>query len=313
MSKKLNTKTLSLVVFVLLLIVVLTQLMDGNKNRRTFKEKLFDVDTAEISSLLLYPKIAGFEEVKLERTGNLWNIVKADKVYPVEPLEIQNLLRNIENIQVKRLAGNNSDKWEQFELTDSLATRVVIISGDKTAGVLYVGKFGYNYETQDSYSYVRVDNDDEVWAVNGFLQSIFDQQMNVFRYKTLVNTLKSDWNTLQFTYPADSSFTLSRGENTWTIDGIPTDSTNTENFLNNLVNLNSRGFVDDDNVAVSSTAIFKLTIEGTNFRPIELNAYESEEEYAFLVSSSINPTARFSGLKDGLGAKIFKGKSEFFK
>lgn len=49
MSKKINTKTLSIAVVILLTIVLLTQLMDGNKNQRTFKDKLFDVDTSQIT------------------------------------------------------------------------------------------------------------------------------------------------------------------------------------------------------------------------------------------------------------------------
>jgi len=45
--------------------------------------------------------------------------------------------------------------------------------------------------------------------------------------------------------------------------------------------------------------------------PIELKAFEADEEYLFLITSSINPTARFGGKNGGLGVKIFKGKSEF--
>ncbi len=311
MSKKINTKTLSIAVVILLTIVLLTQLMDGNKNQRTFKDKLFDVDTSQITSLLIYPKQSAFEEIKFLRSGNVWNIVKDGKNFPVGALEIQNLLRQIDNLEVKRLAGRNSDNLEKFELSDSLATRVVIIAGKKTIGVLHVGKFGYNYETQDSFSYARVDDEEEIWAVNGFLQSIFDQQMNVFRYKAMINTIKSDWNKLQFSYPADSSFTLTRSDFGWLVDGEPVDSVSTDDYLNTLVNLSSRGFVDDDNIVVAPNPIFVLKIEGNNFSPIVIDAFEAGDEYSFLVTSSINPTARFSGIKDDLGKKVFKGKSLF--
>ena len=182
--------------------------------------------------------------------------MKDGKNFPVGALEIQNLLRQIDNLEVKRLAGRNSDNLEKFELSDSLATRVVIIAGKKTIGVLHVGKFGYNYETQDSFSYARVDDEEEIWAVNGFLQSIFDQQMNVFRYKAMINTIKSDWNKLQFSYPADSSFTLTRSDFGWLVDGEPVDSVSTDDYLNTLVNLSSRGFVDDDNIVVAPNPIF---------------------------------------------------------
>lgn len=304
-----NVKSLSIVLVVLLAIVLITQI-NSKKGDRTFKKQLFDIDTTKITSLSLFPKINNFSEIQFVRKANSWVIIKENKEYNVNIFSIENMIRQINNLVPLRLAGNSKDKWVNFELSDSLATRIVINSEKKSLGELYVGKFGYNPQTQQGSSYVRINKDKEVYAVSGFLQSLFDQDVNNFRFNKLITSNKSDWTKLQFFYPADSSFTLSRENNKWALDGSLLDSVKTETYLNGLIMLNSRNFMDDED-NISGSGQYKLIIEGSNFRPIEINAYPADEENGFYITSSINPGARFSGIKGGLYEKLFKGRSNF--
>ncbi|MFC2097920.1 DUF4340 domain-containing protein, partial [Bacteroidota bacterium] len=195
--------------------------------------------------------------------------------------------------------------------SDSLATRVVIMSGNDELGELYVGKFNYNPQTQSGVSYVRINDDKEVYAVLGFLQSVFDQEANAFRYNKLIVSNKSNWTKLQFFYPADSSFVLNKGIEGWTMNGAAVDSVKTEDYLNSIVNLNSRKFVDDNMVSAQDKEFYKLIIEGSNFSPVEIKAYQADKENGFYITSSINEGAVFSGINGGLAEKVFKGMSQF--
>ena len=66
MSKKMNVKSLSIVLVVLLAIVLITQI-NSKKGDRTFKKQLFDIDTTKITSLSLFPKINNFSEIQFVR------------------------------------------------------------------------------------------------------------------------------------------------------------------------------------------------------------------------------------------------------
>jgi len=311
MSRKINPRTLIIILVVLLLIVVITQVADKKQGERTFSGQLFELDTAKITSLILHPKVENFREIKFERAGNRWIMRSENKEYKVEGITMENLLGQLLNMEVKRLAGNNSAHWEKFELSDSLASWVTIMEGENKIGDLYVGKYGYNYQMREGFSYVRTGENDKVWAVNGFLQPVYDVGVNKLRFNKLINSNKSDWNKIIFEYPADSSFVLSKEESGWLIDGAKPDSAGIESYLNGLVRLSSNEFVDDEGVTVNPDHIFKVRIEGNNFMPIELKAYPAPEEHVFLIKSSINEGTRFSGAKGGLGTKIFVGKNQF--
>ena len=311
MSKKINSKVLSITLVLLLAIVVITQLMDKKKGERTFKKQLFDIDTAKVTSVLLYPKINNFTEVKFERKAGSWSVIKNEKEYNVNYLSVENLLQQVNNLSPTRLAAKSSDKWEKYELSDSLATHMTIMSGDKKLGELYVGKFNYNPQTQNGVSYVRIDDEDDVYAVIGFLQSAFDQDVNAFRYNKLIVSNKANWTKLQFIYPADSSLILEKGIDGWMMNGGVVDSTKTETYLNGIVNLNSRNFVADNLVSPQDQEVYKLIIEGSNFSPVEIKAYIADEENGFYITSNTNPGAVFSGIKGGLSEKVFKGPSQF--
>jgi hypothetical protein len=84
-------------------------------------------------------------------------------------------------------------------------------------------------------------------------------------------------------------------------------------YLNTLSMLSSSNFVDDQK-PLNDMADFTLNIEGNNFAsPIVVKAFKADTVNRYLVSSSLNEGAYFSGKSNDLSDKIFAGKNKFFK
>ncbi len=74
-----KNKTL-LLIFLSLLVVFLATQFAFEKKTRTFKTELIQLDTAAITSILLYPKADNQEEALLKKESNFWVVSKGTKL-----------------------------------------------------------------------------------------------------------------------------------------------------------------------------------------------------------------------------------------
>jgi hypothetical protein len=152
-------------------------------------------------------------------------------------------------------------------------------------------------------TYVRLADEKEIYAVDGFLKMNFNRDASSYRDKTLVNVNGNDIQRVLFNYPG-KQMTLSRTGNGWDLNGMPADSVETSKYINGLSSLSSSNFLADE--YSGSQAQFRVSIEGNNFAPVELAAYPvSDTNINFVVNSSHNPTAYFNGKKSELYEKVF--------
>jgi hypothetical protein len=160
-------------------------------------------------------------------------------------------------------------------------------------------------------SYVRLEGDKEVYAVDGMIAISFNRQANDFRNRTLISSDKNSWNLINVTTP-EESYTLSKHGNNWMIDGLVADSTLLADYLSALASLNSTNFIEETD-KFSDQTIFELSIEGENMEsPIKLKAFPSDTTHVYAFSSSLNEGSWFSGKEGGLIEKIIKSRNYFF-
>jgi hypothetical protein len=119
----------------------------------------------------------------------------------------------------------------------------------------------------------------------------------------------NSWTRLQFDYPADSSFTLSKVNNKWYINNIETDSTKTADYFRKLSNLSQDKFADDVVINPDQKSIYKLTITNDKLEFIELIA--SVDSTNYIINSSENPETNFNG--KFFGSSVFVGEEKFLK
>ncbi|MBK9099359.1 MAG: DUF4340 domain-containing protein [bacterium] len=306
MFQTINNKILGIIFGVLLLAGLFLFLFDGGKNERTFREVLVDIDTSKVTEILIYPKSQNHKEVKLYKENDEWRVtLPSGGSAKVLNDRISNLFTQLITIKPKRLAARDESKWNELQV-DSTGSRVKVFEGSKQTLDLVVGRFSFQ-QPRTMNTFVRLYNDKDVYEVDGFLDMMFNQGANIFRDGTVIKSDFKNWQQLQFIYPADSSFQLVNSNNGWVMNGIPTDSMKTANYLTRLANLSNSNFVDDVKIDPTVSPTFSLNITTKDLQFIEIKGFK--DSTSFLIHSSQNPEAWFHG--SSLSSTIFTGKSSF--
>lgn len=317
MFKKLDTKTLLIAFVALLAIVVIIKISESKKGDKTIIDTLAEFNTEDATSIEVITKANSDDALNLIKTGDDWKVEQNSKSYNADDDKVGNLLNELLNLKPERLAATQKDKWKAFEVTDSLSVRVIVKEDSKVLSDIHIGKFSYQnpkspYERQGKMtSYVRREKDKKVYAVNGFLRMTFNSGLNSFRNNKIIAGNKFDWTKLTFTYPGDSSFTLSKQNEKWMINGLLADSAKVAKYLNSIESVNSSNFIEDSLVVLTNET-HKLRIEGNNMMPIEVSAIPGDEENGYMITSSINKGTYFSGNKGDVFTKIFIGENKLF-
>ncbi|MGB3585878.1 MAG: DUF4340 domain-containing protein [Tunicatimonas sp.] len=322
MHKPYNNKILSITFGVLFVIYLATQFIGSEADERNFRTDLVTMDTTSVTRLVLNPKEG--EAVTFTQEQDNWQVSQGGKTAQADQQAVQSLLGTLLQLEPQRLAARSEEKWNTFEVTDSLGSRVQAYSGENLLADVYVGKFSLQQlppqqpmqpgmppmqqQRPKATSYVRLADEPEVYAVDGFLTTSFNQPFNSWRDRNFLQLEKEKISRISFQYPADSSFTLALTDSTWTVNGTPADSAQTAQYLNQLVRLTSSDFADDFNTQ-GQNPIFQARIEGNNMSPVTIEGYESNG--SFVLRNSLKPDVLVSSDSSGLYARVFKGREGF--
>ena len=310
MFNKLSTKSLTIVFAILLIIVVIFIYYDSNHGERTFRNKLVTIDTAEVTSVYLYPKVTNHKEIKLYKQNKKWKVdIANNRVANVPAFKIKNLFRSLLSIKPVSVAAQSKSKWSEYQV-DTSGIEVKVYQGNDETLDLIVGKFSYQ-QPRSMSTYVRVKGDDNVYQVNGFISMSFNHKANYFRDQSLVNGDFNDWSKIQFNYPADSSFTMTKVKDKWEINGRKVDSAKTQRYLSALAHITSSNFVDDFNQSILTKPEYTVSIFSSAKGEIKITAYKDGK--TMLIHSNMNPQAYFDGMKVGLWKNIYIGKKYLMK
>jgi Domain of unknown function (DUF4340) len=309
MFNKFSTKTLISLFVLLLLVVVIFIYVDSKHGERTFKTQLVDIDTSQVTSISLFPQATNHKEVKIYKEGKGWKVnLKDNKTADVPEEKVQSLLGELTSIKASRLAATGESQWKNFKV-DSEGTEIKVFQGSDNTLDIIIGKFEYE-RPRNMTTFVRLQDDKDVYGVNGFLSFEFNHDANYFRDNHVIDDYYSNWKKLTYTYPGDSSFVLEKKGKNWEINNKSTDSAATVVYLRSISNLTSENM--DDNVTKNTLgkALYHLSIESSSKGIIEVTAYQDGSE--LIINSSQNPDTYFNATANKLWEKIFVGKSHFF-
>jgi len=318
MLKKLNIKTLLGLFIVLLAIVAITMIIDSRKGNRTFKKEVITINSQEVTKITIHPRAKNQKEVVLVRENATWKLMHEGKKISADEKVVDEILKQLSELKTERLAANSKDKWAEYEVTDTASTRVIIETNETVIADLIIGKFTYQqpdranpYMQQQNIkmsTYVRLNNEVEVYSVNGFLNMTFNRDFSYFRNKSVVDEKFENWRKLTYTFPGDSSYTIIKNNDLWLINGIIADSLKTTNFIRAISPTISSEFVDNTNIAKSDFPVYSLKIEGDSMAPYEIKAFASDTINKYIVNSSLNPEATFADPNESIVKKLFIGK-----
>ncbi len=310
MFNKFSTKSLIITFAALLIIVAAFLIKDSLQGERSFPSSIISLDTSKVTAINLYPKSLNHREVRIFKDGNEWKVqLPNDNNTAKVPLsKVQQLLSQILSIKPVSVAAESASKWKDFQV-DTAGTRVKVFEGSDDVLDLTIGKFAYR-QPQSMSTYIRVNDDKNVYLTNGFLDMTFNHDADYFRDNTVINDDYNNWYKLTFTYPADSSFQLIRKNNSWLINGKQTDSSAAVNYLRSISNISQYFYIDNPSQQQLQKAKYTLSIQSNALGLINVFAYGDTS--SIIINSSQNRDSYFDGKKENFWQRIFVGKGHFF-
>jgi hypothetical protein len=307
MFNKINSKWLFFTFGALLLIYVLTLLFKPS-NEGNFNRNLAPVDTAKITAIYIKPKNSD-DEIKLERQDKQWGIIYKGKNIKPDGQYITSMLNELSKIEVEHIVSSDKNDWPLYDVSDSASVKVRVEQKGKTVANLVIGRYSFEQRMQKISTYVRINGEDEVYSVQGFLSMTFGGGLTQMRDKSVVKLNPSHITRVTFNYPSDSSFMLERTNNQWLISGIQADSAKTATYINALANLYSYNILE--NTAPVGNKLYEIKIEGNSFSPVQLQAFESDTIVKRFITSSVAPDMQFAGAEGELYNQVFVSKKSF--
>lgn len=302
-----NKNKLLLLVFGGLLLIYLGNKFLGSDNDRNFKNVLVELDTANVTKMVIKARANSHREVTIIKEEKGWMVKDGDKHDNADKNSVRNMLSSIKKLEPQRLVATSEEKWGQYEVNDSLGTQVMAYNGDTKLADVVIGKFSFNQQARTAATFVRMTGEENVYTVDGFLASTFNQEFNSFRNKTFIETTPENLTALKFDYAGDSSFVLNKVKDKWQVNGMEADSAAVVKYLNGLRRVSQREFADD--FTPSGEALYTLTIEGNNMNTITVKGYMRDDE--IILNSSLNPHAYFNKGSLNVFEKLFVSAAIF--
>ncbi len=322
MYKKFSIKTLSIIFSVLLVLVIITEIVDKMQSKNTLRDVLFTVDKTQINALKIYPRMLKGKEVILEKQNDNWLVKYEGKSYNADTNQIKTLINTFSELKPLRYAGKDEKQQEKYELSDSLCNKVLLLDKKgKQLAALRIGRFSFLQNKQmrkqnpfmqqpqgTMISYVRLEDEKDIFAVEGFLSLSINQEPDNFRNRKLLSVNKEKINKIEFNYPADSSFVLQETGKEWQINGSPADSATVANYLFKISNCTGSNFSKQ----AIKNATHTLKISTSDNQIYEIDA-ELQDSTNVLLMSSQNKGTVFKEKADENFKKLFKSKQTFLK
>jgi len=294
---KLNTKNLLIVLGALAIVLAVTRLTKREGRSKSLKVELVSIDTARVSKIEI---ITGEENVTLSKEEG-WKVSLPDGNQKIaKESSVTSLLSSLNTIKPGRMAAKNPDKWKDYSV-DSTGTRVKVYEKKEISTDIIIGRFGVEGQ-QSFYTYVRLFEDDEVYAANNFMGISVGKDAASYREDEVLRLQKDSLTSISFNYP-DSAFKLTKAEE-WYLENQQADSASVAGYLNEMSFVSSREFYDES-PAINPT--HTVIYEFSNQPEVRVEAQYIEEN--LVLRSSENPNELFAD--NSLEEKILKGKSEF--
>ena len=309
-----NNKNLLIIFIALLAIYGLSQVFSSKKDR-SFKTELIEIDSTAVTAITIDPKGEDSPEFNLTREENGWIASRGNINTIATTAAINALLSNLQQIKTQRVAAKSPEKWPDYEVEEGQGIRIKVYKGEKLLEDFIVGRFSFNQQNRSATSFIRISDQNEVYAVDGFMAMTLGQGFDAYRNNTMLKLDPQVAITEFLIEEKDTAYNFTQTNGQWLLNNeIPLDSTKVSSYLTGLSNLSGAGFADDfDDLQASNLQFKRLTAKGNNLlEPIIINCYrDSTREKPFILQSSYNEEAYFESDSVGVYQLIFKDLNDF--
>ncbi|MCG8309371.1 MAG: DUF4340 domain-containing protein [Cytophagales bacterium] len=318
MLKNISSVKLIGILAALVLVYFGIKFFGGESRSKSFKAELVDMDTAKVTKVIIQAK---GENLELLKEHDAWKVSIGEGKYAVaEKSSVKSTLNSLLSIKPSRIAAKKQDKWKEYQV-DSAGTRVQVFEGGKATLDLVIGRFGFNQQAmqqqqqmmmgrrggQQFFSYVRLQDENEVYVADNFMGMSINADASGYRNKRILSLTTDSISKIQFNYPADSSYVLSKIDSVWSISGNQPDSTATADYLSDIRYLSNSNFVDDVPASALVSPTVSMNISQNGKPDVMIKAFQ-HPVHKWILNSSENPLSYFAD--EDLIKKLFIGSEK---
>lgn len=308
-----DNKKLLIILAGLVLVWLVVRFLGGNKNR-SFDPVLAQLDSNQITTILLYPAEGNKDEIKLTRTGPQWMATSGQITTPVVENSVKGILDYLSYLEADRIVSKNEQKWTDYEVDEEKGTRVKVMAGDRVLIELIIGRFAFDQMSRSATSFVRLVGKPDVYALDGFVSMTFNRSFDSFRDKSILRLDNDQVVSLEFSAGNITKHVLQKNAGNWVLDSQQKmDSATVANYLNGISYLTGNTFADDYQPATPPDYQLKIA-SNQQISPIELSCYLSPDSLnPIILHSTSNPGSYFRGDSTSLFIPVFNHWLEWTK
>jgi hypothetical protein len=245
--KKLNNKTLGIVLMILVVVFILTKIFRSPMLESNVHTNFLQIDTTSLTEIQIHPQVQRGTEITLKRNGNVWEVAAGNKSAEVPRETIRDALVPLIDMRVTRLVSKKKSDQGEYQVNDTSGTHVVALAGKEVLADFWIGGAGTGSGPyRQTTSYLRLNNKQEIYeAQAGYLATSFNKAYNDWRDHVFIHLDKKKIKKVVFQYPADSGYTLSWKDSVWMIGSQRADSSKTAILLSRLSFKRLTDFADD--------------------------------------------------------------------
>src|SRR5258708_775464 len=176
--KKLSNKILVITLLVLGAGFILSRLFWSPGLESNLRKDLIQLDASKITEVRIWPSSHPGEELKLVREGYRWKVSKGKRRSQSDDALVKSLLSLARQVKAQRMVSRKKEKWEELNVGEK-GTHVSIYENSTKKADFQVGKTGFTSAADGSfsggYTYLRLTDENEVYAVEGFFESGFNR------------------------------------------------------------------------------------------------------------------------------------------
>lgn len=268
---------------------------------------LTEIDSSSVTELVITPGRDPQAEIRVVKEGG-WKLKKGEADFRLDQGAGANALRMLMTLKPDRMVSKKESKWNEFKV-DSTGTRVRVMAGNSVEADLVIGRSGINQSSGQqymgsSYTFVRLTDDTEVYAVEGYLDALFNRPLNDWRDKSFFRLKRDSVFRVSFQYPGDSSFVLEK-KGKWMVGNQLGDSLAVGTYLSGMEFRNLHSFAER---TPSGAPTVSITYEKRNGMIGKIEAWLADGLWT--TKSSLQPDIYFK-VDAGTFKEIFAANRKF--
>lgn len=220
------------------------------------------------------------------KQGNRW-LLSGRHINEEAPQEsVDQLLKRLQAIRTEQVVSQSTQEWEDYGVKPGQGVLVCLSYLDDEQDCVRIGRYAFAEEEERVEVYTRLENQQEIYVINGLPLSFLDGQIDFFRNHQLLaldrplERMRLDFGDIQVAAKRNS-------DSTWLVQEELIEVDYWQAYTEQLQSLAGQRFADDiDELSMDSLLVWQLSLY-TRKDSIYLKCYaDSTKQQPFILHST---------------------------